>query len=240
MNTDENKPLIIVEDLVQIISRKVVLDSIRFTVNKGECMGIFGTRGSGKTTLLHILAGIERFHSGSVEVLSCKLPRQQKFKKNMGLVTQKRSLFRDLRTGENFDFIAALKGAGRHDIERVVHELELESYLKEPVSLLDAGVYQRVSLACAMLNSPQLLILDEVIKDIDLYSRHLIVHKMTEFQEQGGTLVCGFSNIEFCGYMDRVGWLEAGKIDLMNPREVEQKWESMLATIHIEKGEADA
>ncbi len=236
----ENSPLIIVDDLVQIISRRVVLDRVGFSVDKGECLGIFGTRDSGKTTLLHILAGIDRFHSGSVEVMGCKLPRQQQFKKYTGLVTQKRSLFRDLRTGENFDFIAVLKGAAKQDIERVVYEFELQSYLKEPVSFLDAGVYQRVSLACAMLNSPRLLLLDEVIKDIDLYSRHLIVHKMSEFKEQGGTLVCCFSNIEFCSQMDRVGWLENRKIQLMKPSEVQARWENTKMKIGDGTGDGDA
>lgn len=240
MDAIETNPMIRVEDLQQVISRQVVLDRINLTVERGECLGIFGTRGSGKTSLLHILAGIDRFYSGSVEVMGCKLPRQQEFKKKMGLLTQKQSLFRDLRTGENIDFIAGLKGAAKQDMEEVVEEYELQDYLKEPVSRLDAGVYQRVSLACAMLNRPELLILDEAIKDIDIYSRCLIVNKLTEFKGQGGTLLCGFSNIEFCPQMDRVGWLEDRKMSLMSPTQVQEKWESLVSDAGHKMGTANA
>ncbi len=219
--------VISVNNLVQVISRQVVLDDVNLEVAKNECLGIYGSRGSGKTSLLHIMAGIDRYKSGRVEILGCNVRKDQSFKKHTGLLTQKQSLFRDLRTAENFELIAALKDASRQDIERVIDDFELKPYLKEPITMLEGGIYQRVSLACAMLNSPQLLILDEVIKDIDLYSRHLIVKCLKTFKNQGGTLVCGFSNIEFCKYMDRVGWLENKQLSIMTPEEARDKYNNL-------------
>ncbi|MGI6433997.1 MAG: ATP-binding cassette domain-containing protein [Syntrophomonadaceae bacterium] len=227
MDTKPDIAVIAVKGLMQVISKQTVLENLDLKVQKGEWVGIFGSRGSGKSTLLHILAGIDRFKSGQVEILGGDPGKTPDLKKRIGLVTQRPSLFRDLTTGENLEFIAALKDASQLDIKRVVHEYQLEPYLKKAVMALDAGVYQRASLACALLNAPELLILDEIIKDIDLYSRHLILNRLGEFKKQGNTLVSGFSNIELHEHMDRVGWLENREIIMLQPEAACAKWHSL-------------
>ncbi|NLG32609.1 MAG: ABC transporter ATP-binding protein [Syntrophomonadaceae bacterium] len=224
----EQAKLVEVKDLVQKFLLKRVLDGISFNLLSGEALGIFGLRGSGKTALLHILAGVERFSSGQVEVLGCDIRKNPSFRQGIGLVTQEPSLFQDLNVLENLDFIASLKNAGPPDIERVILQLELKDYLRYPVNSLEAGVYQRLSLACAILNSPRLLILDEVIKDIDIYSRHLILQGLEPFLASGGGVVCGFSNIEMSAYFNRVAWLEKGQMEILSPGEARDKWIQLL------------
>jgi ABC-2 type transport system ATP-binding protein len=224
----EQKPIVTVEKLVQKMGKELVLDEISFSVLPGECFGIFGPRGSGKTSLLHILAGIDRFVSGDVRIFNYNIRRSERFKLQLGLLTEERSLFQDLSTGENLDFLASLKNATKEDIQRVGTAFELEDYLKTPVTLLDHGVYQRLALACALLNRPQLLLLDEPVQDFDLYSRQVILREIKKFLAAGNTCIWASSNPAFLEKMDRVGWLEDGKITVLQAEEAQEKWDQAL------------
>ncbi|PKM78288.1 MAG: ABC transporter ATP-binding protein [Firmicutes bacterium HGW-Firmicutes-15] len=225
---EEQQSVVEVRDLVQKFFLKPVLNGVSLRLSPGECMGIFGLRGSGKTSLLHILAGVDRFTSGTVEVLGCNISKSQRFKQAIGLVTQEPSLFQDLSVLENLDFIAALKNVRQDGIERVTAQLELKDYLRHQVTALDFGLYQRLSLACALLNSPRLLIIDELIKDIDLYSRHLIIKQLKPFLQSGGACICGFSNMEMADIFDQVGWLENGQLEILAPLQAHEKWNNLV------------
>lgn len=219
------EPVMKVNNLSQKIGRKTLLKEISFEVMPGECFGVFGSRGTGKTSLLHILAGVDRFSSGEVQVLGENIKKSEKFKQGLGLVTQAKSLFSDMTVGENLDFLGALKKASKEDVCDMIERYELKAFLAEPVADLDSiGIFQRLSLACAMLNRPKLLIADEIIKDIDLYSRNLILNDLQQFQAEGGTCVCAFSNISSCQYMNKVGWLEGGELTCYEPEAAQAEW----------------
>lgn len=233
-------PVIKVKDLTQRIGKKTILDGVSLEVYSGECFGLFGAGGAGKTTLLHILAGIDRFKSGSVEVLGRDVRKSEVFKKELGLVTQKRSLFKDLNAYENLEFISALKNTGRENISEAVNRFELKDFLSETVDTLNDGIYQRLSLACAFLNAPRLLIADDLIHDIDPYSRHLILKELTKFIASGGACVWAFSRVEYCAAANRIGWLENGLLTMYSPQEAQELWDSRLRLIEQQSGEKDA
>lgn len=222
------QPVVKVENLVQMRGKKVILNRVSFEVFQGECFGIYGASGTGKTSLLHILAGIDRFKSGSVWVLGYDIKRTEKFKKYTAIVTQERSLFRDLTVAENLDYIAALKNAGKCDVERVIRRLEIMDCLREPVSGLDAGMYQRVSLACAFLNSPRLLLADEILRGLDLQSYRVVLREVLRFLAEGGTCILGTGSLELWEKMNRIGWLEDGALMVYQPQEAWKKWNSLL------------
>lgn len=231
------KSIIKVKNLVQKIGRRILLNELCFDVMLGESFGIFGLRGAGKTTLLHILAGIDRFKSGQVEVLGYNIRKSDKFKRDMGLVTQEKSLFLDMTVGENLDFMAALKKASRSDVYQMIERYALKDLLAEPVTLLTMGSFQRLSLACAMLNRPKLLIADEIIKDFDLYSRNLILRELRQFLAEGGTCVFGFSNIDFCEQLSKVGWLENGQLKVYEPEAARAEWHRQVK-LHAEQSDS--
>lgn len=221
-----------VRDLVQKVGRHTVLDGISFTAVPGECLGVFGLSGTGKTCLLHILAGVDRFTSGTVEVLGCNVKKNQEFKRHIGLVTQERSLFQDLNAGENLDFMASIKAVDPQDIDRVVTRLELKEYLHQPVNKLDVGIYQRLAMACALLGAPQLLIADELIGHFDLCSSHIIVRELKRFLAEGGTAILGFSIIELCEHLTRVVWLDKEQISIFEPQAARHHWDSLVQAIY--------
>ncbi len=220
-----------VTDLVQKIGRKTVLNGLNFAVARGECFGIFGAGGSGKSTLLHILAGIDRFSSGSVEVFGYDAGKSESFKKHTGLVTQERSLFQDLNAGENLDYIAVLKNAPRENIPGLVRRFELEKILGEPAGTLEDGAYKRLSLACALLNAPDLLIVDELTQNIDLHSRQIILKELSAFLSGGGTCVWGFGEPALLERMTGIGWLEGGRLTVCPPGEAQSVWEENYARL---------
>jgi len=233
------EPVIKVSNLTQKLGRRIFFQNISFQVLPGECFGIFGTRGSGKSSLLHILAGIDRFTSGQVEVLGSDISRSESYKEKLGLVTQVNSLFQDLTVGENLDFIASLKKAPQDAIREMTERFELGDFLAEPVtSLAKRGVLQRLALACAMLNNPQLLVADEMMADIDLYSRSLMLKELRRFLTEGGCCVWAFSHIEFCSYVNRVGWLEDGKLTFYEPQAARGEW-MRQEKFYLEPGDKD-
>jgi len=218
------EPVIKVNNLVQKIKRRTILQEISFEVPQGGWWGVFGTRGSGKTSLMHILAGVSHFTSGQVEILGMNAAKSDKFKGHLGLVTEENSLFQDMTVAENLDFIAVLKNASRHDVQEMVERFELQDFLAERVDFLKKGVLQRLALACAMVNHPQVLIADELMENIDLYSRSLILRELKSFHAGGGTCLWAFSTIDFCEYVERVIWLEDGKMTLYKPEEALREW----------------
>ena len=231
------QPVIVAKDVVQVVNKKTVLEGINLQVGQGEALGIFGTRGTGKTTLLHLLAGLDRFKSGTVEILGFDVRKSDRYKGQLGLVTQEKSLFQELTVVENLDFIATLRQGERAALERLVAQLELQAILSQPVSTLADGLYQRVALACALLHRPAVLIADELIKDIDLASRRLILHTVRQFLQTGGTLVCGFSNLDYACQLDRVAWLMGGKLNFYSPAEAKAEWQRQFQESALPIGE---
>lgn len=233
------QPVIVAKDVVQVVKKKTVLENINLQVGQGEALGIFGTRGSGKTTLLHILAGLDRFSSGTVEILGFDVRKSDQYKGRLGLVTQEKSLFQELTVVENLDFIATLRRGERAALEQLVAQLELQEILSQPVATLEDGLYQRVALACALLHRPSVLLADELIKDIDLASRRLILQTIRQFMQEGGTLVCAFSNLDYACQFDRVAWLSGGKLTFYSPDAAKAEWQRLFQEFSLQSGEKD-
>ncbi|WP_027364712.1 ATP-binding cassette domain-containing protein [Desulfotruncus alcoholivorax] len=221
-------PIIEVKDLLQVIRKKSVFNGVSLEVQAGECFGLFGNKSAGKTALLHILAGIDRFTAGSVRIMGYDIRKTERFKSHLGLVTQERSLFQDLKVCENLDFIAALKKADSQNIRQVVEQLELQSYLNEPVETLDEGVYQRLALACALVNAPKLLLIDELIDGLDFHSYKLIAKAIKNYLSTGGTCLWAFHRVKFSAYMDRIGWLDKGEIIVYRPGELIKEYRNIF------------
>jgi len=228
----QDQPVVKVKDLVQRIGKKEILKGISFEVVPGEFYGIFGYGGSGKTSLLHIIGGIEKFTRGTVEVLGFNVRKTERFKRHQGIVTQQPSLFRDLRAGENIDFIGALKGADMKGAADLVERLGLKEHLKEPTAALDAGLYKRLSLACALLGPPKLLLLDEPFLGIDPESQKLMLKEIRDFVDSGGTCIACFSSMEVCGAVSSCGWLEDGTLTPMDPSALREKWEEEIRNLY--------
>lgn len=240
METAGDKEIVIsIQGLVQKIGHNTVLNGVDLELYRGECLGIFGLRGAGKTTLLHAAAGVDRIKSGTIEVLGQRVGKSQAYKAKMGLVTQAPSLFSDLDVAENLDLFSVIKRVAPERIQEAVIRMELEKYLKNNLSSLKIGVYQRLALGCALLNHPEILIVDELIRDIDMESHRIILRVLEDYLQQGNSCLWSFSNIEYVHYMDRVAWLDEGQVRLYTPDEAKKIWQEMYSVIPKKRGEHD-
>lgn len=144
----------------------VVLPGLDLEVPRGQVTGLLGPSGSGKTTLMRALVGVQVVESGVVTVLGHPAG-EPVLRDRVGYVTQSPSVYRDLTVRANLHYFAQVLGAPRQDVDRVIGEVDLNDFVDRQVGRLSGGQQSRVSLAAALLGSPELLILDEPTVGLD-------------------------------------------------------------------------
>ncbi|WP_224766220.1 ABC transporter ATP-binding protein [Nocardioides campestrisoli] len=154
-----------VRDLVVVRGETEVLPGISLDVGRGVT-GLLGPSGCGKTTLMRCLVGAQQVRSGTVEVLG--LPAgSPPLRSRIGYVTQSASVYDDLTVAENLRFFARVLGVGRGDVDAALAVVDLTELRGRVVGRLSGGQRSRVSLAVALLGSPDLLVLDEPTVGLD-------------------------------------------------------------------------
>lgn len=149
---------------------KAVINDLSFTVNEGECFVIAGENGAGKSTVLALAAGILRPDSGTVTVTG-----------SIGYAPQQPTLFEDLTVLDNLRFFARLRGVSVPD----EFFLPISGFLKKPVGKLSGGMKKRVSLVCAGIGSPDVMLLDEPASALDAQSQSLLRDRVLSWKSEG-------------------------------------------------------
>jgi len=171
-----------------------VVDSIDFQVERGECFGILGPNGAGKTTTLRMLIGGTPPSGGELEVLGWKIPSQARLmRRRVGVVPQGDNLDPDFTVTENLAVYASYFGIGRKVLAERIPELlafaSLESKAHSAILTLSGGMRRRLILARALVNQPDLVVLDEPTTGLDPQARQLIWQRLRSLLKQGKTLV---------------------------------------------------
>ena len=162
----KNATVIDVRDLVVQRGRVQALRGVSFETRPGEVTGLLGPSGCGKTTLMRAVVGVQVVQSGAVEVLG--LPAgDRRLRDRVGYVTQAPSVYDDLTVTENLRFFGRVLGVPRTEIDRCVEAVDLRPRRDQVVNRLSGGERARVSLAVALLGSPELLVLDEPTVGLD-------------------------------------------------------------------------
>lgn len=157
-----------VEHLRKVIGQQTILGDVSFSIGEGEVLGLLGPNGAGKSTLMKILVGLWPFESGSVEVCDIDMAsRPHDVAPYIGYLPENNPLYDDMYIREYLDFMASLGGVGHEVVERVIAEVGLLPEISKKIGQLSKGYRQRVGLAQALLQDPQLLILDEPTTGLD-------------------------------------------------------------------------
>lgn len=143
-----------------------VLPDVGLTLARGSVTGLLGPSGCGKSTLLRAIVGVQKVAGGTVTVLG-QPAGSRGLRARVGYMTQAPSVYTDLTTAENLAYFAAILGVGRGRIEEVLQEVDLGRDADRLVGSLSGGQRARVSLATALLGSPELLVLDEPTVGLD-------------------------------------------------------------------------
>ncbi|OKK05818.1 multidrug ABC transporter ATP-binding protein [Streptomyces sp. CB03234] len=192
-----------------------LLQDISFTVPRGTIVGLLGPSGCGKTTLLRSVVGIQPCTSGHVQVLGCPAGAPA-LSSRVGYVTQAPSVYPDLTVLENLRYFSAalgLRGWRRENaVVRVVKEVDLAEYADKPVARLSGGQYSRVSLAVALLGTPDLLVMDEPTVGLDPLVRRELWAVFKRLAEEGTTLLVSSHVMDEADRCDRLLLMRAGRL----------------------------
>jgi ABC-2 type transport system ATP-binding protein len=159
-------PAIEVDRLRVVRGETVALDGISLEVGAGSVTGLLGPSGSGKSTLIRSLVGVQRVASGRVTVLGEPAGSPQ-LRASVGYVTQAPSVYADLSIRENLRYFARIVGSSTARVEEVIETVALTDVARRVVGRLSGGQRARVSLATALLNDPEVLVLDEPTVGLD-------------------------------------------------------------------------
>jgi len=193
------------------------LDDLHATLPAGEIIGLVGPDGAGKTTLLRLMAGLLRPTAGTLTVNGLDpIGAAPELRKLLGYMPQKFGLYEDLTVQENLDLYADLRGVvgeeRRSSFVRLLEFTDLARFTGRAAGKLSGGMKQKLGLACVLLGSPRILLLDEPSVGVDPISRRELWRMVTTLATQGLTIVWSTSYLDEAERCPHILLLNAGRL----------------------------
>ena len=219
--------MIVVKNVTKKFGQKVALEEISFEVNKGEIFGFLGPSGSGKTTMIKILTGQLNADSGQTELLgkvSEKLTPADL--EQIGLVSDTSGFYEKLSLYKNLQAYAKLYGKPNARVDEVLKQVDLYDSKSLTAEKLSTGMKQRMFLARALINKPQVLFLDEPTSGLDPTTSKKIHELLLELKEAGTTIFLTTHDMNEATLLcDRLSLLNRGHlIEYGTPASIIQKY----------------
>lgn len=188
---------IVLSQVVKQFGEEQVLKEITHEFEAGKVHGIVGNNGSGKTVMFKCICGFMRPTSGKILVWGKEVGKDIDFPERMGIIIETPG-FLPFKTGfRNLQILASIKGTiKREDIIRVLERVGLDAAMRKPVSKYSLGMRQRLGIAQAIMEEPDLLILDEPFNGLDKHGVEDIRNIILELKEQGKTILLASHNGE--------------------------------------------
>jgi len=200
-----------VRDLVVILGGCRILHNLTFAVPSGQVTGLLGPSGCGKTTLMRCVVGVQQISSGKVQVLG-RSAGSAALRHRVGYVTQAASIYTDLSARDNARYFAAVHGTSRAAADQALADVALTDRADQRVSTLSGGERARVSLACALLATPELLVLDEPTVGLDPVLRHDLWGRFHALAATGTTLFVSSHVMDEASRCDRLLLMRDGRL----------------------------
>ncbi|MFI1918632.1 ABC transporter ATP-binding protein [Nocardia sp. NPDC020380] len=188
-----------------------VLQDISLTVPRGSITGLLGPSGCGKTTLMRSIVGTQIIEKGTVTVLD-EEAGSKGLRQRVGYVTQAPSIYDDLTVTENVSYFGALYGASAAEVETALAAVGLGAYARQRGNQLSGGQRTRVSLACALVADPELLVLDEPTVGLDPVLRADLWEQFHALAKQGRTLLVSSHVMDEAEHCDELLLMREGRL----------------------------
>src|SRR5687768_15137479 len=223
MNANEGTPALVARGVKKTFCREsgemvTALNAVSLEVAHGSLTALVGPDGAGKTTLIRLAAGLLSADAGELRVLDMDVAAEpQQVQDRIGYMPQKFGLYEDLSVQENLDLYADLHGVTMEErgerYPRLMEMTSLGAFKKRLAGRLSGGMKQKLGLACTLVRSPELLLLDEPTVGVDPLSRRElweIIHQLVN--EQGLTVLLSTSYLDEAEQCRHVVVLNEGKV----------------------------
>ena len=214
----EAEVIIEAKGLIKRFKDLVAVDSIDFNISKGECFGFLGPNGAGKTTTIKMIHSVLPLTSGKITVAGMSVAENaREIKKMNGVASQENNLDPDFTVFHNLMVYARYfdipKAEAKRRTEELLKFVRLQEKREVIIEYLSSGMKRRLILARALINDPQILILDEPTTGLDPQARHLIWDKIRSLRKQGVTIVLTTHYMDEAAHLcDRLMIMDYGKI----------------------------
>jgi lipooligosaccharide transport system ATP-binding protein len=192
--TQNAKTMIVAKGLRKVYGDFVAVEGIDFEVKQGEAFGLLGPNGAGKSTTMRMIASTSMRSGGELEILG-KDPNKKgpEIRAHLGVVPQQDNLDRELKVWENLYIYGRYFGLSRKfmkdKIEELIEFAQLGEKRNAKTEELSGGMKRRLTIARALVNEPDILMLDEPTTGLDPQARHVLWDRLFRLKEQGVTLV---------------------------------------------------
>ncbi len=218
----ETKSFVIsTENLTKKFGDFTAVDNISFAVERGEIFGFLGANGAGKTTAMRMLCGLSKPTSGNGMVAGFDIEKEsEEVKKNIGYMSQKFSLYEDLKVWENIRLFAGIYGMKKPEIEtktvELLRKLEFESQRDKLVKELPLGLKQKLSFSISIFHEPKIVFLDEPTGGVDPAARRQFWELIYEAADRGITVFVTTHYMDEAEYCNRVSIMVDGRIEALD------------------------
>ena len=204
-----------VKDLKKSYEKVEAVKGVSFSVPKGELFGLIGPDGAGKTSIFRILTTLIYPTEGKVQLLKSDVVKDfRKIRNNIGYMPQRFSLYQDLSVEENLAFFARIFGTTikeNYDLIKDIY-IQIEPFKGRLAGKLSGGMKQKLALCCALIHSPDILILDEPTTGVDAVSRKEFWEMLIRLKEKGITILVSTPYMDEANMCDRVALIQNGEI----------------------------
>ncbi|MBK6847267.1 MAG: ABC transporter ATP-binding protein [Proteobacteria bacterium] len=210
-------PAIVAEQLTRRFGEFVAVRDVSFKVARGEIFGYLGANGAGKSTTIRMLCGLLAPTAGRATVAGADVARDpERVKRAIGYMSQRFSLYLDLRVRENLEFFGGAYGLGgaalARRIDALLERVELAAQGDVRTGDLPGGLRQRVALIAAMLHEPAILFLDEPTAGVAPAARRTFWRLIRELAAGGTTVFVTTHYMDEAEYCHRIGMMTAGRL----------------------------
>ena len=221
------------------LSGKKIIKSASFAVNKGDFFGLIGPNGAGKSSLLDIVVTLSKKTGGTIYFKGHDISEMiDSFRTCVGYVPQQTCLYQDLTVSENMNYFAMMYGCQRSKSRRMINELlslvDLKGSKNVPAKELSGGMQKRLNIACSLVHSPELVVLDEPAANLDHHQREDIWKLLMSINRRGVTIIISSHLLHDMNRLcNRVAFMFKGSVLFSGtPQELQDKFKRNIV-VHL-------